>query len=103
MECEKCDGEGSVNIRVKEFSLLKNVGDTVIKIGNTHYKADLIQIIAISAQMLQEEYITYRFNEDSRKAGIFSFSDINIVLMPITETWGDLSHPCAEIFPLDKK
>jgi hypothetical protein len=89
MECEKCDGEGSVNIRVKEFSLLKNVGDTVIKIGNTHYKADFIQIIALSAQMLQEEHITYRFNGEL-SPGVFSFSEIDIVLMPIPDTHHDV-------------
>lgn len=79
--CKKCDGTGIVNNRIKEYSLLKTEDIYIIGIGSPAFSADLLQIIAISAQMLQEEHITYRYKTETM-SGIFSFAGIDIILMP---------------------
>jgi len=84
-ECPICKGTGEVNIRIKEYSLLKSNDKYMIKIGFQVYDANYLQTIALAAQMLQSEHITYRYREN-REGGIFSFAGVDILLMPYLET-----------------
>jgi hypothetical protein len=79
-ECKECKGNGKINIHIKEFSLLKSKDNYIIKIGSPTFKADYLQIIAIAAQMLQANEITYSYKDDY--AAIFSFAGVDILLMP---------------------
>jgi hypothetical protein len=83
-ECKECKGEGKVNVRIKEYSLLESDDRYSIKIGLPVYRADKLQIIAIAARMLQEEYITYYYREKN-EAGIFSFAGIDILLVSVQD------------------
>ncbi|MDR2385832.1 MAG: hypothetical protein LBD80_09295 [Tannerella sp.] len=80
-ECKECKGTGKVNLRIKEFSLSESRDSYGIKTGLHAYKANLLQTIAVAAQMLQAEQITCRYREGS-EAAVFSFAGIDILLMP---------------------
>jgi hypothetical protein len=83
-DCKKCDGKGYENIYIKEFSLIKNRYRYIIKIGMSTYVADYLYIVALTAMMLQIDEITYLY-EDKNKGVVFSFDELDIILMPTTD------------------
>lgn len=90
--CKKCNGTGTVNIRIREFSL--PVSDCAIEIGGLIYSASLVQTIAIAAQMLQAERIACRYREEG-EAGVFGFAGVDVLLMP------SLLRPVAAVLKLE--
>jgi RecJ-like exonuclease len=81
-ECKRCKGVGEVNIRIKEFSLPESMEDYEIRIGPLVFRADRLQAIALAAQMLQAERITYRYHKEGEGA-LFGFAGLDILLMPV--------------------
>jgi hypothetical protein len=79
-ECVECRGTGIVSERIKEFALLQSEDHYTIKIGKLTYKAEYLYIIALFAQMLQLDEITYLYESD-RESSIFSFPGVDILLM----------------------
>jgi RNA polymerase subunit RPABC4/transcription elongation factor Spt4 len=82
-KCPNCGGTGEVNLRIKEFSLLKSDDRYGIKIGDEVYWADPIQRVVIAALALQAERITYRIPDKKADAGVFHFAGIDIMLVRI--------------------
>jgi hypothetical protein len=81
-ECKRCNGKGEVNIRINEYALLQCEDyDYAVKIGLPTYRAGNLQIIALAAQMLQEEHIVYHYRGTLEPA-VFSFAGVDILLMP---------------------
>jgi hypothetical protein len=78
-ECRGCDGKGVVNVRVKEYSLLKCQDVYYIKIGEPAYNAEYLHIVALMAQMLQVDEITCLYKEEGAPC-IFSFDGVDILL-----------------------
>jgi hypothetical protein len=81
-DCRECKGTGEVNKRIKEFSLLVSEDYYYcIKIAESTYRANLLQLVGIVAQMLGAEEIKYT-HKDKNNFGVFSFANIDILLMP---------------------
>jgi hypothetical protein len=87
-DCKKCDGKGVVNMRVEEYSLLKCKDAYYIKIGAPTYNAEYLHIVALMAQMLQVDEITYLYKEEGAPA-IFSFDGVDILLSSRMDDYAD--------------
>jgi len=82
-DCKECNGKGTKNVRIRDFSLLVcEESNYCIKIGNLIFKTDFLYIIALMAQMLQVDEIQYLYKEKTQ-GGVFSFDGVDILLMPI--------------------
>lgn len=81
-DCELCSGEGEINNRVKEFSLLQTKDSFFVKIDQQCFSASYLHILAISAKVAGVDSIEFISNGSDTYTALFKFEDVVILLMP---------------------
>ncbi|MGL5913712.1 MAG: hypothetical protein ACRCZB_06055 [Bacteroidales bacterium] len=82
-DCKACNGSGETNRKVKEFALLEDEKNYIIRIGTHYFKAQLLHTIAIVSKVAGFNTLELIISsKDNCSSALFKFDDVVIMLMP---------------------
>lgn len=81
-DCERCNGEGEINKRVAEFSLLQEEDYFIVKIAQQCFRASFLHVLAIAAKVAGTDTVEFISNGSAASPALFRFDDVVILLMP---------------------